>query len=81
VSGVVVPVVVDGVEKGVSADLGGPTGCLVNVVVLEGNSLFKLANLQMGGGKSTRQTSDGSGAYIRRSCEVKAPVVVAVACG
>lgn len=44
VSGVIVPVVVDGVEKGVSADLGGTTRGLINVVVLESNGLFKLAS-------------------------------------
>lgn len=39
VARVVVPVVVDGVEKGVARDLGSTTGGLVDVVVLEGDQL------------------------------------------
>lgn len=37
--GVVVPVVVDGVEQSVSADLGGTAAHVVDVVVLEGNHI------------------------------------------
>lgn len=39
VASVVVPVVVDDVEEGVSTDLGGTAGGLVDVVVLEGDGL------------------------------------------
>ena len=39
VSLAVVPVVVDGVEKRVAADLGGAAGHVVNEVVLEGDHL------------------------------------------
>lgn len=40
--GVVVPVVVDGVKKGVAADLGRAAGEVVNVVVFEGDGVLKV---------------------------------------
>ena len=39
VAAVGVPVVVDGVEKSVAADLGGAAGCVVDVVALEGDEI------------------------------------------
>jgi hypothetical protein len=40
-SGIIVPVVVDGVKKGVSADLGCTTRGLVDIVVLESNGVSR----------------------------------------
>ena len=44
VAGVVVPVVVDGVEEGVAGDLGGAAGGVEDVVVLEGDELRRFVS-------------------------------------
>ena len=63
---VVVPVVVDGVEKSVGLDLGGTAGGLVDVVVLEGDLVVGAVEV-----KGPVLVTVASGRVVARSVNVR----------